>query len=313
MKKIIILFAAMLSVSAMIIGCSDKKKSSGSKETASESSTVVDEQAQGTSEAPVTEPATDEPIRDIEPAEGTYIYDYAKILSSSDYEECNNYAEWLYENFLINAAVVTTDSLGGLTPEEYAENAYVEIYSGKGSGLLLLINNDTNEDYLYKKGSCLTYIPEDTQSNEFYWATQEIVAGDYKSAIMRLMKLGEYCSQYVFDNAGVFSAEEIAMLEQSCTESPIEISVLATTNLTDTSNFEICSEYYRRRYSDDSGILILLDINSKTVEIQCPSVSSEENETFQTAAQDADTLAAAGDYVGALTLVIDVMKGIDYA
>lgn len=317
MNKFFVMTAAAVSLSAAFFGCSDKEKppepleqSISASEPASEAGDPAAEDGTSSaseepSETP-TEPENHELNRNIQPAEGTYIYDYADVLSPEEFNECNNYAEWLYETFLINAAVVTTDDIEGLTPEQYAGDAYAELYGGRGSGLLLLINNDTNEDYLYKTGSCLVSVSDDAQADEFYWATQEIISGDYKSAIMRLLKLGESCPQHVFDNGGIFTAEQIASLEEMCMGGASDISVLATSNSTGSTNEEICRSYYYRHYQEEKGVMVMLDTMTGTL---CVVSDNALPEGLDAVIAEADTLAAGSDYIGALTAVITALKG----
>lgn len=295
MNKFSVLLAAVCSAAILLSGCSDKDND-GSNSSMSTAGTT----AELASSAEVTEPPVIE--RDIEPAEGTYIYDNAGILSADAVSECNNYCEWLYENYLINAAVVTTSSLGEHSPEEYAANAYIDIYEGKGSGLLLLINNDTNKDYLYKTGSCINSIDEETENEAFYWATREIVSGDYKTAILRLMQLGELCPQYVFDNGGIFTDEQINSLEALCSESPSDFTVLATVNSTESTNEEICRTYYHRHYKDHFGFMVMVDTVSNTVFVMKDGkvVVDLGNGVLESANQ----LAASGDYYGAVNAII---------
>ncbi|MBQ8297308.1 MAG: TPM domain-containing protein [Ruminococcus sp.] len=307
MNKISGIIVSLLTAAALCCGCSDDDE----KPKAPLTSSVTDTDSSGDSasepvtEAP-TEPEKKEIERNIQPAEGTYVYDYAKILSAEDFAECNNYTEWLYETFLINAAVVTTDDLEDFTPAEYAEKAYIDLYSGRGSGFLLLINNDTNEDYLYKTGSCLASVPEETEKVEFYWATQEIVNGNYKDAILRLMQLAEYCPQHVFDNGGIFTAEQISALEIACTGGASDISILATSNGTESTNEEICRSYYDRHYKESKGFMIMLDTVTNTLTV---ASDNEHPAALATALTEANTLAAASDYPGALNTVIAVLKG----
>ncbi len=316
MKKIYLLIISMICVSAVFCGCSGKEDSpeSSSDNSISESETTAEPHPEGNQqdvsasvpdgagESSSTEPENHPLERNIQPAEGTYVYDYASVFSAEDFSECNDYAEWLYENFLINTAVVTTDSIEGLTPEQYAGDVYNTLYGGRGSGLLLLINNDTNEDYLYKTGSCLNSIDDNAQANAFYWATQEIIKGDYKSAVMRIMQLGESCPKYVFDNGGIFSAEDISALEASLAAAPKAVSLLATSNGTGTPNEEICSSYYERRYQSEEGIMIMLDTATNTFTV-CPAAALSAEVTTQ-----ANTLAAAGSYADAVNTLIAAIK-----
>ncbi len=134
------------------------------------------------------EPVTAEPLPDVTglpAAESNYVFDNAGLLSSEEKAALNSYCEMLYRERLINAAVVTTDDIGEKTPYQFADDNYNEIYQGRGSGFLLLVNNDTNSDYLYRTGSCLAAVPEGADSLAFYWATKDMVAGDYYSAVLR--------------------------------------------------------------------------------------------------------------------------------
>jgi len=301
LNKISVIFIASLSALSLMAGCSDKDKP---KETKEESISVTESVTEAATSAITTEAPTEAVVHDIEKAEGTYVYDYADILTDEAFEECNNYAEWLYEKYLINTAVVTTDSLDGLTPEQYAENAYIELYGGRGSGLLLLINNDTNEDFIYKRGSCLTSISQEAQSNEMYWATQDIVAGDYKSGILRLVKLGEECPKHVFDNGGIFTVEELASLEKLCEGT--EISVLATSNGTGTPNEEVCRSYYDRHYQGGNGFMVMLDTASDTLTAVSDGALPAG---FETKINEANELAAAKNYSSAVSGLVNALKG----
>lgn len=289
-------------------GCSQKTESlpQDSSSDLSESETQETSETQESSQAPEENHDETEIVRNIKPADGTYVYDNAKVLSADEFNECNDYTGWLYETFLINAAVVTADSIEGMTPEAYAEKCYVDIYSGRGSGLLLLINNDTNVDYLYKTGSCIVSIDEGKQSEEFYWATQDIIAGNYKDAILRIMKLGEACPQHVFDNGGVFTSEQIAALENLCSSGTKEVSILATSNTTGSSNEEICRSYYDRHYKDSEGYMIMLDTESNSLVVVS---DAEIPEAVVNALETANAAAAEKDYNGALTTVINALQG----
>lgn len=299
LNKFSVILLTVISSALLVTGCADdKSKDSSSAEDISATEAVTEAVTQEETQS-VTQP----PVRDFEKAEGTYVYDHAGIMSSSAIEQCNNYAEWLYEKYLINTAVVTTDSLGEYEPAEYAENAYNELYGGRGSGLLILINNDTNEDYIYKKGSCLTAIEQELQDNELYYATREIVSGDYESAVMRLLALGEQCSEYVFDNMGVLTAEGLSALESLCEGT--DIAVLVTSSGTSQTAEEVCRSYYERRFGESIGYMLMLDTSSGiftcVTEGTLPAGFEEKMESAQT--------SAASDYAQAIGGLIEALKG----
>jgi len=317
LKKFSAALISLLLTASLFCGCSDDSKTSESASDSGYASEMTNSNdysepasshnsGEDSVEPDTQKPSNHELERDIKPAEGTYVYDYAKLLNSDDFSECNNYAELLYENFLINVAVVTTDDIEELTPEQYAEDVYNKLYGGRGSGFLLLINNDTNQDYIYKTGGCLASVPDEAQSEAFYWATQDMIGGNFKDAVMRLLKLAEYCPQHVFDNGGVFNADQSAALESSCTSGTQNVSVLATSNSTGKTNEEICRSYYNRRYGESGGYMIMLDTETKTITAvtngELPAAISE-------AVTNANTLSTAGSYIEALNAVITAIQG----
>ena len=177
---------------------------------------------------------------------------------------------------------------------------YTDIYQGRGSGLLLLINNDTRDDYLYRTGSCLKAIPDDDDDIAFFWSTKDLVAGNYSSAILRIMQLGEKCPQYVFDNIGIFSEEEIYSLEKKLTEKK-NIFLLATSNGTDKTNEDICQSYYERRSKDHNGFMVMLDTKSNTVTIVSDEKMSDE---LSKARASAEKLMKSGDALAAVNEIV---------
>lgn len=305
MKKI---FAALLTAAVIVplSGCDiPRNRSAESSEAVPEQSADEDTAAEeAVTEAALSAAESLPETAALEPAEGVYVYDNAGVLTDENIAEINSYAETLYESRLINAAVVTTNDIGGKTPYEYADEAYTEIYQGRGSGLLLLINNDTNYDYLYRTGSCLVFIPEGADRQAFFWATRDIVGGDHRSAILRLLQLGERCPQHVFDNAGLFSEEEIAALEEALAACSNDVSVLATSNGTASSNEEICRSYYERRCKDGKGWLMMIDSKTKTMTVVSDSAAPAG---LDKAVAAAEKLISAGDEPGAVNEIVKII------
>lgn len=312
LKKFFIVTAA-LAVAAVCTACNSKESSSVKNDAATTQTVVttfetVKEPAsmETTTAAAVTEPASKPPEHVLKPEAGKCVYDEAKILDASALQEISAKAEELYKNRLINAAVITVSNIGGQDPLTYAQEAYNDIYAGRGSGLLYLINNDTGRDILCLTGSCRTYVTEDMENEAMYWATKEIVSGDYKAAASRMLALGEKCPQHVFDNAGVFDTDTAADLEAKLTSGANDLSLLATANTTGKPNTEILTEYYSRRYQDGSGYMILLDTESKSLSVHSGKPLPADIETVL---KNANALAAKGDHAGAAGTVIDALKG----
>ncbi len=298
------IFVAVLTavVFTMMCGCSSAV--GGVSENNDENfSAPASEKASSVSEEPATEALPDTSA--LETAEGSYVYDNAGVLTADEISELNSYCEMLYEKHLINAAVVTSNSLGGKTPYQAAEDAYIEIYQGRGSGLLLLVNNDTNYDYLYRTGSCLSFIPEDADSNAFFWSTKDIINGDYRSAVLRIMQLGERCPLYVFDNIGKLSQDELKDIESTIKKSNKQLSLLITTNGTDSTNEEICKSYCERRYKGDSGYMMMIDTKTNTVTVTASDASAAG---FDKAVAAAEKSVKAGDIKAAVENVLKDIK-----
>ena len=234
-------------------------------------------------------------------AEGSYVHDSSGTLTAEETARVNSYCELLYKERLVNTAVVIADDIGGKLPYDYAADSYDAIYQSRGSGLLLLINNDKGDDCLYRTGSALRAIPDGAENIPFYWATKDIMSGDCCSAILRLLQLGESCPRYVFDNIGLLTDEELASLEASLSESKKPVYVLATTNGTDKSNEEICRSYFERRSEDGKGFMIMLDTKSNTVTV----VSDADIPAEVTKAKsNADKLLKDGNAVGAVNEIV---------
>ena len=244
-------------------------------------------------------------VDELEPAEGTYVYDNAGVLSGEAFSACNDYAGHLYKDYLINAAVVTVKSLGDKSVYDYAADAYNEIYSGRGSGLLLVINEAGGSDYLFRSGSCAAFIDDDSLNTAFFWATKDIVAGDYQSAVLRLMQLGEMCPERVFDNGGLLTSEEIAQLEEALESCEGDVALLATSNGTGTPNEDIARSYLERRFGQGNGIMIMLDAQSKSTAVVSGGELPSELSKAKT---EADKSASSGKYAEAAMKLIEALK-----
>ena len=251
--------------------------------------------------------ATSQPFteRNVESTDGTYVFDKASLLSAEDIKACNDYAGWLYENKLINAAVITVNDLEGKTPYDYAVEQFNDIYEGKGSGLVILINNATNEDIVYRTGSCIVNIGQKTADNAMYWATKEIMGNSYRNAVMRLLQLGEVCPEHMIDNSQVLAYEDIQPIEKRLSSLKKEVTVLSTRNGSSISNEEILKTYYKRKYKDGKGIMLMLDINTKTI-----IAYSDEKlpDKLKTEIRSANELAARDDYIAAVNKAIDLIE-----
>lgn len=253
-------------------------------------------------------PATSQPFteREVEDADGTYVFDNAHLLAPDDDIACNDYACWLYRKKLINTAVITVNDLEGKTPYDYALDEYNRLYEGKGSGIVVLVNNATNNDIVFRTGACLTSIPQKAQDNAVYWATKEFIGGNYRRGVMRLLQLAELCPENIIDNAEVFESEQLTKLQKGLSTCDKSVMLIASHNNSETSNEDILKSYYARRYYNENGIMLMLETNSKKI---IAFSDDEFTEKFKTALDKANELAAKEDYFGAVNEVIESLGG----
>ena len=283
LKKILSAAVFCTALSLILCGCSMKKgtdKKSGKVEATSQ---------------PFTE-------REVEETDGVFVFDDAGILDTAALKACNDYAGWLYKEKLMNTAVITVDDLGGKAPYDYASEKFNELYEGKGSGLVVLINNDTNADAVFRSGACLYSVEQKEQDDALYWATKEIFRGDYRAGIMRLLQLGELCPMHIIDNSQAFEWEQITKIEKALSACKNDVTIIVSHNNSDISNEDILKQYYSRKYKDNSGMMFMLDTTSGKIIAQSGDKLSAELEKVL---KNANDLSAKGDYMNALTKITD--------
>ena len=244
--------------------------------------------------------------REVKSAEGNYVFDKAGLLSEEDAKACNDYAGWLFSEKLINTAVITVNDLGDKTPYDYAADAFADIYEAKGSALIVLINNDTNEDTIYKTGTCFTNIDETSQGNAVYWSTKEIMNGDYRKGIMRLLQLGELCPDHIADNVQLFEYDQVRTLNKALASCKDDVTLLASKNDSSSPNEDIIKTYYERKYIDKDGIMLMIDTKKKSVIAYSDKKTPKE---LDAALKSANELASKEDYFGAVNKIVEALDG----
>ena len=243
----------------------------------------------------------------IDVQEGVFIYDKASTLTNTEYSECNEYAKMLYKDYLLNAAVVITNDLEGMSTDQYAAEAYDNIFNGMGSGILFLVNNDTQEDILYKTGHCQRFIDNVSERDELYCATKELVVGNYKEAAMIMMKLGEKCPKNVIDNSNIFSEDVTSELSGSLDVCANKLALIATNNASGISNDELARMYCTRRYGEGNGYIAIIDKKTRTV--TCVT-NGELSPEITEIVSSANNIAANNDFIGAANKLVSGFGGI---
>lgn len=147
------------------------------------------------------------------------LYDPDNAIDSADrdalFKKMKKTADKLGYN--IGAAIVSDvgSDKSDRAVEKYADELYEEYFGAYTNGILLLINNDTNYDYLSTSGNCIVFFSSSTIDGLFDAITPLVVDKDYYAAITGLCSycdnLGtadnpyeeryyyDYDSEYLFD------------------------------------------------------------------------------------------------------------------
>ena len=170
---------------------------------------------------------------------------------------------WLAKTFKINAAVVITDNIGDKEPDKYAEEYYNDLYSG--DGILFLLNNDTNTDYIYRKGFPSKFIADDDIEMLFAEISPLLVKGDYMSAAKRVLETAELkLPEYITDKSGTLSKEEISELNGKLKDAAGEngLNVYLVNDIGEQSIEDYANEKFNDYYAVSSSSNAMLVINT---------------------------------------------------
>lgn len=169
-------------------------------------------QTEAETPVPTAEPETAPPAAAAEQYTGEpHVFDECGVLDADALAHYNTYLDNLANSRLICTAAVITGSLNGAAPEAFAKEYYRSLY-GTESGFLVLINNDTGQDVIYREGVCETYITG--TALPVAQATPHLVTCDFAGALDILLPVGEMIPEKVFDRSGTLNAEQLqALLE----------------------------------------------------------------------------------------------------
>ena len=213
---------AALALVLLLTGCSAKKKTDPAlaTEPATEALAVVTEAATAPPR-PIAERAAS-----LQSAGDTYIFDELNVLSDKEKKQYNDYLGWLCGSRQIRAAAVLTGELDGASPEDFAKRYYETLFGSHETGFLVLINNDTNHDCIYRAGSCAALMSgTDTAIAK---ATPFLVEQKYADALEILLPAGESLSDRIFDRSNTLTAEQAKALDALAQASEKKVCVLLT-------------------------------------------------------------------------------------
>lgn len=242
-----------------------------------------DEISEQSSAAEETEPTLPERDRTIDTST-EFVFDDAKVLSSSDYDALNEYTAWISKTFKINAAVVTTDDMGDKTAEEYANDYYSELYGGS-NGVMFLVNNDTGKDYILRKGAPSLFISGSDIEMLFSEISPLLVTGSYRDAINQTLEFIEISlPEFAIDRTNKMSAEEITAVNDILAGASGESESLSMIFIGDIGEKKI-SDYAKEqseKYFEDGGSSAIMVVNTQSGEYyicsQGDMSSLEENQ-----------------------------------
>ena len=174
---------------------------------------------------------------------GKFVYDDDVILTSAEYDSLNSYTAWFSKTFKMSAAVVLTGDIGDATPDEYAESFYKENLSG--DGMLILLNNDTNEDVILRKGLPSKYISDQEIQMLLAEISPMLALGDYVSAAETVFESAELSlPEYFTDRAGTLEPDAVkgydAALKEASQNGKLSIYYVLGTGSEKMTDFANC-------------------------------------------------------------------------
>ncbi|MBR0484405.1 MAG: TPM domain-containing protein [Oscillospiraceae bacterium] len=135
-------------------------------------------------------------------SENQHIYDEASALTEEVFSLHNDYLEWIASTRLVNAFLVITDNLNGLSPEQFASEYYQAVANPDNpDGFLVLLNNDTNQDYIFTAGICQEYLSEEEIAVRLSGASRDLIEKNYPDALNLILPLAEQIPAYTSDEA----------------------------------------------------------------------------------------------------------------
>lgn len=255
MKKIICT-ALLFLLAAAFAGCNEIKETNGSAaDSAAES---LNEDLSGGSSKEELKARDREVDTDKE-----FVFDDAGVLGEAEYDSINTYAAWLAKTFKINAAVVITNDIEDKEPAEFAKEYYSALYSG--DGILFLLNNDTNTDYVYRQGFPSKFISDDDIEMLFAEISPWIIKGDYASAAERVLETAEgKLPEYFTDKSGILSKEEISELNEKLKDAAGEngLNVYLVNDIGEQSIEEYSNKKFIDYYAESSDSNAMFVINT---------------------------------------------------
>ncbi|MBR1530277.1 MAG: TPM domain-containing protein [Oscillospiraceae bacterium] len=245
---------------------------------------IIKESAAVTEPEPETEPEThsiEERAEYFSVPEHPYLFDECGGLSEKEAELHNAYLEWLSVSRLMNAFVVITDHLNGSSPEQFAAEYYKTVADPElPDGFLVLINNDTNRDYIFTAGTCSTYLPQTQAAVLLSGATYDLIEADYADALEKILPEFEKIPAYVCDRTGTLTEAELQEFSDKIQtiqkEKELQCAVIL---LPFPAEGEPDTDFYLKKFSCDA--VLLLDPAKKLCRTAGDDLKFQDSEIIQ--------------------------------
>ncbi len=109
----------------------------------------------------------------------SYVFDDAGLLTQPEEESLRFLAAQLHEAYGLNIAIVTTNTLHGKSPQQYADDDYDRRYGQGSDGILFLLSMEDRDWYISTSGKAMDLFTD----GEVYDSADEIIHylsdGDY--------------------------------------------------------------------------------------------------------------------------------------
>lgn len=87
--------------------------------------------------------------------EKVFVSDKKGYLSNSEFDDIVDTAESLSDKTGYNVGIIITDDIGHKSPVAFSDDAYMDVFKKDSDGFMILINNDTYEDYISTSGNAI--------------------------------------------------------------------------------------------------------------------------------------------------------------
>ncbi len=125
-----------------------------------------------------------------------YVIDDNQWISAEDTEAITETAERFAEKSGFNIIICVCDDIGEPKTDEhtveYADNLYDGLCGINTDGILLLINNDTEYDYISTSGACINYYSDYRIEMILNAVYDDIISRDFASAAAAFLRIAEY-------------------------------------------------------------------------------------------------------------------------